>query len=152
MEAGRIARERRTKENKENNTRQTEIKEQRKTLAGQTKNIVSVFWVKTSTAEGRRRFHKNTAYASLGCIGWCLGRDLRWPRPTLANSFSHFGHDLIWPRPTLATTYFGHDLLWPTAFPTLATTLLGHDLLWPRPTLATVSLTLATISFGHFRG
>ena len=46
------------------------------------------------------------------------GRDLLWPRPTLANSFSYF----------------------------------GHDLLWPRPTVATVSPTLATISFGHFRG
>ena len=52
-----------------------------------------------------------------------LGRDLLWPRPTLANSFSYFGHDLLWPRPTLATTYFGHDLLWPR--PILATTDFG---------------------------
>ena len=29
-------------------------------------NIVRVFLVKTSPAEGRRRFHKNTAYARLG--------------------------------------------------------------------------------------
>ena len=31
-------------------------------------------------------------------------------------------------------------------------TYFGHDTLWPRPTLATVSPTLATVSFGHFRG
>ena len=29
-------------------------------------NIVRVFFVKTLLAEGRRRFHKNTAYAGLG--------------------------------------------------------------------------------------
>ena len=49
-------------------------------------------------------------------------------------------------------TYFGHDRIWPTAFHTLATTYFGHDPLWPRPVLATVSPTLATVNFGHFRG
>ena len=45
--------------------RHTETKQQRKTLgAGQTKK--SVFLVKTSPAEGRRRFHRNTADALLG--------------------------------------------------------------------------------------
>ena len=45
-----------------------------------------------------------------------IGRDLLWPRPTLANSFSYFGHDLLWPRPTLATTDFGHGFVGLTKF------------------------------------
>ena len=38
----------------------------KKHIGGGTNNIVRVFLVKTSPAEGRRRFHKNTAYARLG--------------------------------------------------------------------------------------
>ena len=40
-----------------------------------TKQYSPCFLVKTSPAEGRRRFHKNTAYARLGCLGCsgCLG-------------------------------------------------------------------------------
>ena len=72
MEAGRIGRQQRTKENKENNTRQTERKQQRKTLD---KQYGPCFLVKTSPAEGRRRFHKNTAYARLGVLVFgCFGQ------------------------------------------------------------------------------
>ena len=51
---------------------------------------------------------------------------------------------------TAGATYFGHDRLWPTLFPTLAPTYFDHDPFWPRPILATVSPTLATVSFGIF--
>ena len=60
-EPGRIAR---NEEQKKNNTRQTKIKQQRKT-SGQTIQSVFFFFVKTSPGK-RRRPNKNNAYARLG--------------------------------------------------------------------------------------
>ena len=55
--------------------RQTEIKTTKKDIGGGTINIESVFFlVKTSQAEGWRRFHKNTAHARSGVqVFWCSG-------------------------------------------------------------------------------